>query len=96
MSVIDLSGTDQLLIERAARIRMLVLDVDGVLTDGRLYFDSQGNEMKGFLYPRRVGHESAAKPGYHLALITGRQSQSWPTGRPSLALSMFTRDAMTN
>ena len=48
MSVIDLSGADELLIERAARIRMLVLDVDGVLTDGRLYFDNQGNEMKAF------------------------------------------------
>ncbi|MCJ7816001.1 MAG: hypothetical protein MUP31_08125 [Xanthomonadales bacterium] len=45
MSVVDLSGFDSLLIEKASKIRMLVLDVDGVLTDGRLYFDNQGNEM---------------------------------------------------
>jgi len=36
---------DQALRERAGKIRMLVLDVDGVLTDGRLYFDNAGNEM---------------------------------------------------
>jgi len=34
MSVIDKSGFDPLLLERAAAVRMLVLDVDGVLTDG--------------------------------------------------------------
>ena len=44
MSVIDLSGADQLLIERAARIRMLVLDVDGVLTMGACI--STTREMK--------------------------------------------------
>ena len=37
-----------MLLERAARIRLLALDVDGVLTDGRLYFDRQGNELKAF------------------------------------------------
>jgi 3-deoxy-D-manno-octulosonate 8-phosphate phosphatase KdsC-like HAD superfamily phosphatase len=33
---------------RAADIRLLVLDVDGVLTDGRLYFSAQGEEFKCF------------------------------------------------
>ena len=41
MAVIDLTGFDPLLVERAAQVRALVLDVDGVLTDGRLYFDNQ-------------------------------------------------------
>jgi 3-deoxy-D-manno-octulosonate 8-phosphate phosphatase (KDO 8-P phosphatase) len=48
MAVIDISKFDPLLVDRAAKIRALVLDVDGVLTDGRLYFDNQGNEMKSF------------------------------------------------
>ena len=48
MGVIDTSGFDPLLLERAAAVRALVLDVDGVLTDGRLYFDNQGNELKAF------------------------------------------------
>jgi 3-deoxy-D-manno-octulosonate 8-phosphate phosphatase (KDO 8-P phosphatase) len=74
MSVIDLSGTDRLLLERAARIRMLVLDVDGVLTDGRLYFDNQGNEMKAFCTRDGLGMRALQSQGTLLALITGRQS----------------------
>ena len=74
MSVIDLSGADELLIERAARIRMLVLDVDGVLTDGRLYFDNQGNEMKAFCTRDGLGMRALQSQGVILALITGRQS----------------------
>ncbi|MCA1990350.1 MAG: 3-deoxy-D-manno-octulosonate 8-phosphate phosphatase, partial [Desulfarculus sp.] len=33
---------------RAARVRMLVLDVDGVLTDGRVVYDDAGRELKFF------------------------------------------------
>ena len=39
---------DPLLTERAARIELLAVDVDGVLTDGLLYFDTAGNELKAF------------------------------------------------
>ena len=48
MGVIDRSRFDPLLLERARGIKLLALDVDGVLTDGLLYFDNQGNEMKSF------------------------------------------------
>ena len=75
MSVIDLSGTDPLLLERAERIRMLVLDVDGVLTDGRLYFDQQGNEMKAFCTRDGLGMRALQSQGTILAFITGRQSE---------------------
>lgn len=75
MPVIDLSGTDPLLIERAAEIRMLVLDVDGVLTDGRLYFDSRGNEMKSFSTRDGLGLRALQDQGIVLAFITGRQSK---------------------
>ena len=34
--------------QRAARVRLMVLDVDGVLTDGRLYYGPQGEAMKVF------------------------------------------------
>jgi 3-deoxy-D-manno-octulosonate 8-phosphate phosphatase (KDO 8-P phosphatase) len=75
MSVIDLSGTDPLLLERAERIRMLVLDVDGVLTDGRLYFDQHGNEMKAFCTRDGLGMRALQSQGTILAFITGRQSE---------------------
>jgi 3-deoxy-D-manno-octulosonate 8-phosphate phosphatase (KDO 8-P phosphatase) len=75
MPVIDISGIDPLLLERAARIKMLVLDVDGVLTDGRLYFDNQGNELKAFCTRDGLGMRILQDHGTTLALITGRQSE---------------------
>jgi len=75
VSLVDLSGFDPLLVERAARIRMLVLDVDGVLTDGRLYFDNQGNEMKAFCTRDGLGLRALQSQGTELAFITGRQSE---------------------
>jgi len=75
MSVIDLTGYDSLLVERASRIRLLVLDVDGVLTDGLLYFDNQGNETKAFCTRDGLGMKAVQSQGIELALITGRQSE---------------------
>jgi 3-deoxy-D-manno-octulosonate 8-phosphate phosphatase (KDO 8-P phosphatase) len=75
MAVIDISGYDPLLVERAATVRALVLDVDGVLTDGRLYFDNQGNELKAFSSRDGLGMRAVQSQGTLLALITGRQSE---------------------
>jgi 3-deoxy-D-manno-octulosonate 8-phosphate phosphatase (KDO 8-P phosphatase) len=75
MSVIDVTGFDPLLLERAARVRALVLDVDGVLTDGKLYFDNQGNEMKAFSTRDGLGMRALQAQGTLLALITGRRSE---------------------
>lgn len=69
-----MSMHDPLLLERAARIRLLALDVDGVLTDGRLYFDSQGNEIKVFFTADGLGMKAVQRCGIGLALITGRTS----------------------
>ena len=75
MGVIDISGFDPLLLERAAKIRLLALDVDGILTDGRLYFDNTGNEMKAFSTRDGMGMRLLADQGIDLALITARQSE---------------------
>lgn len=69
-----MSGYDPLLLERAARVRLLALDVDGVLTDGRLYFDNQGNELKAFYTRDGLGLKAVQQAGIELALITGRAS----------------------
>lgn len=65
---------DQALQERAKKIRMLVLDVDGVLTDGRLYFDNTGNEMKAFNTRDGLGMRALQRTGIELAVITGKKS----------------------
>jgi 3-deoxy-D-manno-octulosonate 8-phosphate phosphatase (KDO 8-P phosphatase) len=65
---------DATLLERAANIRMLVLDVDGVLTDGKLYFDHAGNEMKAFNTRDGLGMKALQRCGIEVAVITGRKS----------------------
>jgi 3-deoxy-D-manno-octulosonate 8-phosphate phosphatase (KDO 8-P phosphatase) len=74
MGVIDTSGYDPLLLERAAGIRLLAMDVDGVLTDGRLYYDGSGGEAKAFSTRDGLGLALLARNGVDLALITARES----------------------
>ena len=64
------------LIERANDIRLLVLDVDGVLTDGRLYFTSRGEEMKCFHVRDGAGVVQLLKAGLQVAVISGRESRA--------------------
>jgi 3-deoxy-D-manno-octulosonate 8-phosphate phosphatase (KDO 8-P phosphatase) len=62
--------------KRAANIGMLVLDVDGVLTDGKLYFDHLGNELKAFNTRDGMGMKALQKCGIEVAVITGRKSEA--------------------
>ena len=67
---------DAVLRERASKICMLILDVDGVLTDGKLYFDHSGNEMKAFNTRDGLGMKALQKVGIEVAIITGRKSEA--------------------
>jgi 3-deoxy-D-manno-octulosonate 8-phosphate phosphatase (KDO 8-P phosphatase) len=58
--------------DRLKKIRLLIFDVDGVLTDGRLYFLPDGTEMKVFNVHDGVGITLARKAGLKIALLTGR------------------------
>ncbi len=60
---------------RAEKIRLLLLDVDGVLTDGRLYFDNQGVEQKAFNTLDGHGIKMLRKAGIEVGIITGRRSE---------------------
>jgi 3-deoxy-D-manno-octulosonate 8-phosphate phosphatase (KDO 8-P phosphatase) len=62
--------------EKAGRIRLMGFDVDGVMTDGTLYFTSQGDEMKGFSSIDGHGLKMLAKSGVRVAIITGRRSRA--------------------
>jgi len=56
------------------KVRWLVLDVDGVLTDGKLYFDNSGNELKTFNTLDGHGIKMLQSSGVRVAIITGRRS----------------------
>jgi 3-deoxy-D-manno-octulosonate 8-phosphate phosphatase (KDO 8-P phosphatase) len=59
-------------LERARRIRLLVLDVDGVLTDGRLYLADSGEEFKVFHVRDGSGLVAVRRAGIEVAIISGR------------------------
>lgn len=58
----------------AARIRLLALDVDGVLTDGRLYFGARGESLKAFHVRDGHGIRLIQASGVIVATISGRRS----------------------
>jgi len=62
------------LAERAARIRLLALDVDGVLTDGRIHYTDSGEEMKSFSILDGLGIKLLRRSGIIVAIITARRS----------------------
>ncbi len=59
---------------RLARLRILLFDVDGVLTDGRIVYDNSGNELKFFDVRDGQGLVLARRAGLRLGIITGRSS----------------------
>lgn len=75
-----------MLLDRARPIKLLALDVDGVLTDGRLYFDRHGNELKAFHTRDGLGLKALQRFGIELALITGRQSEMVTARAQSLGI----------
>lgn len=61
--------------KKAAQVRLLALDVDGVLTDGRLYFAEDGQEFKTFDTQDGHGMKMLMNAGVPCAIITGRNTQ---------------------
>lgn len=68
------SDWPQALIDKAARIRLIALDVDGIMSDGKLYFSATGDELKGFNILDGLGLKQLMAAGITVAVITGRRS----------------------
>ncbi len=62
------------LILRAQAIRLATFDVDGIMTDGRLTFDSTGHELKTFHVRDGLGLKLLQSAGIEVAILTGRSS----------------------
>lgn len=61
--------------ERAKKIKLVIFDVDGVMTDGSLYLTDDGQEFKAFNSLDGHGMKMLKRSGIDLAIITGRTSQ---------------------
>ena len=61
--------------EKTKKIKLLILDVDGVMTDGSIILDNKGNELKRFHVRDGHGIKMLGRAGIQTALITGRISK---------------------
>lgn len=60
---------------RAAKVKLLICDIDGVFSDGRIYLGNQGEELKAFHTKDGFGIKSLINSGVQVAVITGRKSK---------------------
>ncbi len=67
---------DESLREKASRIKLLLLDVDGVLTDGRIVYDSKGSDSKFFDVHDGLGVYLLQRAGIPTVLITAKDSRT--------------------
>lgn len=63
------------IINKALQIKLLICDVDGVFSDGRIYLANSGEEMKAFHTRDGYGIKALRQAGIEVAIITGRQSE---------------------
>ena len=75
------------IIKAAKNIKLLLLDVDGVLTDGRLYYGNSGEELKAFDIQDGLGIKLLQKGGVKVGIITGRRSALLQRRAEELAIS---------
>lgn len=76
----------QIVLDKAKRLKLLILDVDGVLTDGKLFFDNDGNEYKAFHARDGHGIKLLRQTGVEVAVISGRKSGSVALRMKSLGI----------
>jgi 3-deoxy-D-manno-octulosonate 8-phosphate phosphatase (KDO 8-P phosphatase) len=62
------------LIERAKKITLLILDADGVLTDGKVYYGNYGDELQSFNVKDGMGMILLHQAGLQSVIVSGRRS----------------------
>ena len=79
----NLQNISENVLKRARKIKLLLMDCDGVLTDGRLYFTENGEAMKVFHVRDGQGLALWHKAGFRSGIITGRDAQEIIKARAS-------------
>jgi len=77
--------------KRAARIKLLLMDCDGVLTDGRIWLFEHGEEQKGFHTRDGLGLELLHRTGLRSGIISGRTSAAVQKRAEGLGMSFVTQ-----
>lgn len=82
------------ILERAKKVKLLILDVDGVLTDGRITYASDGTEAKSFNVKDGHGIKLAQRAGIQIALLSGRASEAVTRRARELEIEMVYQRAL--
>lgn len=77
---------DDEILRKAAKVKLLLMDCDGVLTDGRLYFTEKGEEMKVFHVRDGQGIVMWHQAGFDSGIISGRKSKILHTRATELGM----------
>jgi 3-deoxy-D-manno-octulosonate 8-phosphate phosphatase (KDO 8-P phosphatase) len=84
-----LSEINDSIIDRARKIKLLILDVDGVLSNGQLFFTDSGEEIKAFNSLDGHGIKMLQNSGVKVAIITGRTSHIVEKRAASLGITIL-------
>ncbi len=80
---------------KLAKIKLLLLDVDGIMTDGRIIYDNQGNELKAFDVKDGHGLKLIQRAGIKIGIITGRKSVVVARRAAELGIEILYQKALT-
>ncbi len=83
------SDRDKGITEKAKKIKLLLLDVDGVLTDGSIIYGSDGEYLKVFNVKDGLGIKLAQAGGIKVGIISGRASEALEKRASDLGLDIF-------
>lgn len=79
-------------LEQARQVELMGFDVDGVLTDGTLYYSDQGTELKAFNVLDGLGLKLLGQAGVELALVSGRRSAAVAARAAELGIAGLHQD----
>lgn len=80
---------------KLAKIKLLLLDVDGIMTDGRIIYDDQGRELKAFDVKDGHGLKMLQRAGIKIGIITGRQSEVVVKRAAELGIAILYQKALS-
>ncbi|HYQ95150.1 MAG TPA: HAD family hydrolase [Burkholderiales bacterium] len=81
------------ILERIRRLRLMIFDVDGVLTDGTLYFSETGAELKAFNARDGHGLKMLKESGVEVAILSARRSRAVEVRAAELGITLVEQGA---
>ena len=81
------------LLERVRRVKLMIFDVDGVLTDGTLYFSETGAELKAFNARDGHGLKMLKESGVEVAILSARRSRAVDVRAAELGITLVEQGA---